>query len=143
MHTRILVIEDNPENSALMTYLLNQFGYYTLKAMDGIEGLALAKKEVPDLVICDIRLPSMNGYEIAKELKISEQFSYIPIIAVTAYSMVGDHYDLLAAGFDGYISKPIDPEYFISKIEKFLPIDKKKNREPTVDSVTNQKREKD
>src|SRR3990167_11154399 len=120
MTTRILVIEDNPTNLELVVYLLKQFGYETLTAMDGQEGLALAEKEKPDLIICDIQLPKLNGYEVAKSLSRNPEFSDVPLIAVTAYSMVGDRDAIMSAGFNGYISKPIDPDSFVKQIEMFL-----------------------
>src|SRR5437899_101970 len=109
MQTRILVIEDNPDNLELMTYLLKQFGYTILTAMDGEEGLAAVKQEMPDLIICDIQLPKLTGYEIVKQIKSDDKLKEIPLIAVTAYSMVGDRNKIFTAGFDGYIPKPIDP----------------------------------
>lgn len=118
--TRILVIEDNPDNLELMTYLLKQFGYKTLTAMDGEAGLALAKESNPDLIICDIQLPKLNGYEIAKQLKADPKYQQIPLIAVTAYAMVGDKDSILSVGYDGYISKPIDPETFVKEIRNFI-----------------------
>jgi CheY-like chemotaxis protein len=120
MKTRILVIEDNPDNLELMTYLLKQHQYTTLSAVDGEEGLAAIYRERPNLIICDIQLPKFNGYEIAKKIKADESIKKIPLIAVTANSMVGDRNKILAAGFDGYLSKPIDPEIFIEQIDEFL-----------------------
>lgn len=121
MSARILVIEDNPASLELMVYLLNHFGYTTITAIDGEVGLALVEKEVPDMIICDIQLPKLNGYEIAEKLSANHKFSDIPFIAVTAFSMVGDRDKILSFGFDCYISKPIDPELFVKEIEKYLP----------------------
>jgi CheY-like chemotaxis protein len=128
MTTRILIIEDNPANLELMVYLLNNFGYTTITAMDGEEGLALVKKENPDLIICDIQLPKLNGYEIAEKLNQDPNLSKIPLIAVTAFSMVGDRDKILASGFDDYMAKPIDPENFVKKIEVFLKAHQKLNQ---------------
>lgn len=127
MSVRILIIEDNPTNLDLMTYLLNAFGYTTLTAQDGEEGLEIVCREVPDLIICDIQLPTMDGREVARRLKRHSQFHRIPLLAVTALAMVGDRARLLAAGFDGYIAKPLSPEIFVQEVEKFLvgPQDKK------------------
>jgi two-component system, cell cycle response regulator len=117
---RILVIEDNPANLELMTYLLKAFGYATLVARDGREGLEVAQRERPDLIVCDIQLPSMNGYEVARQLKADAALSGIPLVAVTAFAMVDDRNKTLAAGFDGYLSKPIAPETFVSQVQEYL-----------------------
>lgn len=120
MKSHIVVIEDNPANLELMTYLLNHSGFEISTAINGEEGIELIQKNNPDLIICDIQLPKMDGYEIAKQLKSSSQYKDIPLIAVTAYSMAGDQMKILAAGFDDYISKPIDPETFIARIKSHL-----------------------
>lgn len=117
---RILIIEDNPENMQLMMYLLTAFGHTVLETTLGETGLRLAKAESPDLILCDLHMPGMDGYEVAKRLKLDPQLAAIPLVAVTAYAMVGDREKVLAAGFNGYISKPINPELFVSEIEIFL-----------------------
>ena len=117
---RILIIEDNPENMQLMMYLLTAFGHTVLETTLGEKGLRLAKEESPDLILCDLHMPGMDGYEVAKRLKLDPQLASIPLVAVTAYAMVGDREKVLAAGFNGYISKPINPELFVSEIEIFL-----------------------
>lgn len=117
---RILVIEDNPANLELMTYLLKAFGHEVLTAMDGDEGLQAVRRMSPDLIVCDVQLPRVGGFEVAAQLKAHPALHFIPLIAVTALAMVGDRDKLLAGGFDGYISKPIDPEKFVSDVEKFL-----------------------
>lgn len=121
MATRILVIEDNPANMELMTYLLNAHGYSLLTATDGESGLAVATSELPDLIICDVHLPQLDGYGVVRVLKRTPALRGIPAIAVTALAMVGDRDKLIDAGFDGYLSKPIEPETFIADIERFLP----------------------
>lgn len=121
MPTRILVIEDNPANMELMAYLLKAHGYTLLTATDGESGLAAAAKEQPDLVICDVHLPQLDGYGVVRVLKRTAALRGIPAIAVTALAMVGDREKLIEAGFDGYISKPIEPETFVAEIERFLP----------------------
>src|SRR5256885_5964794 len=124
MSARILVIEDNPTNLDLMTYLLRACGHTLLSASDGESGLELSRREKPDLVICDVQLPKMDGCEVAKQFKLDAALHKIPIIAVTAYAMVGDRDRLLAAGFDGYISKPIDPTTFLQQTQEFLPAER-------------------
>jgi two-component system cell cycle response regulator len=118
---RILVIEDNPTNLELMVYLLKAFGHEPLIAMDGETGLATVQHESPDLIICDVHLPKMDGYEIAQRLKNHPALREIPLVAVTALAMMGDRDKVLKAGFDGYIAKPIAPESFVSQVEAFLP----------------------
>ena len=120
MSPRILMIEDNPANLELMTYLLRAFKYRVLTAEDGEKGLALAQSERPDLVVCDIQLPKMDGFEVVRRLKLDEATRTIPAVAVTAFAMMGDRERVLAAGFDGYIGKPIVPETFVPQVEQFL-----------------------
>jgi two-component system cell cycle response regulator len=118
--TRILVIEDNPANMELARYVLEAFGYTVSAAVDGETGLELARAESPDLVICDLQLPGIDGIEVAKRLKAQPALARVPLVAVTAYAMVGDRERVLAAGFDGYIAKPIDPQTFVPQIAAFL-----------------------
>lgn len=113
---KVLVIEDNEQNLELMTYLLKAFGHEVACARDGREGISSASAHHPDVIICDLQLPVMSGYEVVEALKGSAELSRIPIVAVTALAMVGDRENVLAAGFDGYISKPIKPETFVDEI---------------------------
>jgi two-component system cell cycle response regulator len=117
---RILIIEDNRTNLELMTYLLSAFGHTTIAAYDGLQGVEAAARERPDLVICDLELPGINGYEVARRLRVGPVHRIVPLVAVTAFAMVGDRDKALAAGFDGYIPKPIVPETFVRELEKFL-----------------------
>ncbi|WP_295999910.1 EAL domain-containing protein [Rugamonas sp.] len=121
MSARILIIEDNPTNMELMVYLLRAFGYTPLMAHDGEEGVKTARRELPDLIICDVHLPKLDGYGVVAALKADPAVRAIPALAVTALAMVGDRERLLAAGFDGYIGKPIEPDSFVTQIESFLP----------------------
>ena len=120
MSARILIIEDNPANLDLMTYLLKAFGHTPLTAQDGKEGVEAARQGEPDLIICDVQLPKMDGYEVARWLKSHPYLRTVPLVAVTALAMVGDRDKMLASGFDGYIAKPISPETFVGEVEKFL-----------------------
>ena len=117
---RILVIEDNATNLELMTYLLTHFGYSVISAQNGLLGVKIAKKELPDLILCDVHMSPMDGYEVVRLLQNHPHLKTIKCIAITALAMVGDRDKILAAGFHGYISKPIVPEIFISQIELFL-----------------------
>lgn len=118
---RVLLIEDNHTNLKLMEYLLQADGYETVHAMSGEEGLGILQRESVDLVICDIQLPGISGTEVAKQMKTEAEFSRLPIIAVTALAMVGDRDRIMAAGFDGYLSKPLDPKHFVDQVEAHLP----------------------
>jgi two-component system, cell cycle response regulator len=117
---RIVIIEDNPANLELMSYLLKAFGHSVVSAIDGCEGLEAVRREPPELIICDVQLPKLDGYEVARRLKSDPGLKDIPLIAVTALAMVGDRDKGLRAGFDGYISKPIEPDTFVPELEKFL-----------------------
>lgn len=121
MSARVLIIEDKQANLDLMSYLLQAFGHTVYTAMDGEEGLAAVQRDTPDLIVCDIHLPGTDGYEVARQLDANPTLRHIPLIAVTALAMVGDREKVLSAGFDGYISKPIAPESFVSQVDAFLP----------------------
>ncbi len=117
---RILLIEDNEMNLELMVYLLQEFGYTPRVANNGETGLQIIKKERPHLVLCDIQLPKLDGYELAQQVKADPELRETLVVAVTAMAMVGDREKSLAAGFDGYISKPIEAQTFVQQVENFL-----------------------
>ncbi len=121
MTARILIIEDNPVNRELMDYLLSSFGFDTLVALHGGVGLDIARREQPDLIVCDIEMPTMDGFEFARQAKGDEALRHIPLVAVTAYAMVGDRDRILTQGFDGYVAKPIEPIEFVNVVKSFLP----------------------
>lgn len=121
MSARILIAEDHPPSLELMRYLLGAHGYATLSATNGREAIDVARRERPDLVICDLQMPEVDGYEVVRELKQDRDLRAVPLLAVTAFSMLGDREDALRAGFDGYFSKPIEPENFVAAIERYLP----------------------
>ena len=118
---RILLIEDNPDNLDLMSYLLAAYGHAVSTAEDGESGIAAAKRSPPDLIACDIHLPGVDGYDVARALKDDPSLAAVPVIAVTALAMVGDRERILAAGFDGYITKPIDPQRVVGELDAYLP----------------------
>jgi len=118
---RILVIEDNPINLELMTYLLRAWGHEPVDAVDGEAGIERAQRDRPDLIVCDIQLPGIDGYEVARRLKAEPVLAGVPLVAVTAYAMVGDRDRALQAGFDGHFAKPIDPAAFMAALSRFLP----------------------
>jgi two-component system cell cycle response regulator len=117
---RILVIEDNPANLELMSYLLIAYGHNAVTAADGRQGIEAARRERPDLIVCDVQLPDIDGYEVARWLKSDPDLRTTPLVAVTALAMVGDRDRVLAAGFDGYVAKPINPETFVRQMEVYL-----------------------
>jgi two-component system cell cycle response regulator len=117
---RVLVIEDNPTNLDLMSYLLRAFGHQPLRATAGAAGVEAAVHELPDLVVCDLQMPGADGFEVLRRLRAHPATSSIPVVAVTAYAMVGDRERILAAGFDGYIAKPIEPQSFVRQLEAHL-----------------------
>ena len=117
---RILVVEDNETNMYLIRFMLEKSGYEVIEAREGAVGVELAVKEKPDLVIMDIQLPDIDGLEATKRIRASEADSDIPIIAITSFAMAGDKERALAAGCTGYIEKPINPDTFITEIEKYL-----------------------
>lgn len=123
MSKRILVVEDNIANLELARYLLAAAGHTVLTAEDGEEGLRVALQECPDLIISDLQMPGMNGYEFLEQVRKDERLRDVSVIAVTAYSMSGDRSKVLAAGFNGYLSKPIVPETFVLQVEAYLPSD--------------------
>ena len=122
MKKTILLIEDNAQNRYLVQFLLEQRGYEILQAETGPQGLEIAAAARPDLILLDIQLPGMDGHTVAHALKSDPQLKAIPIVAVTSYAMVGDREKCLAAGAEGYIEKPINPESFGEEVERFLPI---------------------
>src|SRR5438128_2256088 len=100
-----------------MAYLLRIFGHTVAAAEDGRQGIEAAHREHPDLIVCDVQMPDMDGYEVARHLKSDPELRATPLVAVTALAMVGDRDRVLAAGFDGYLAKPINPETFVRQME--------------------------
>ena len=117
---RILVVEDNEANLYLIRFILEKSGLEVIEARNGAEGVELAVKEKPDLIIMDLQLPDIDGLEATRRIRASEADSEIPIIALTSYAMAGDREKALAAGCNGYIEKPINPETFIAEVEQHL-----------------------
>jgi two-component system, cell cycle response regulator DivK len=117
---KILVIEDNHQNMYLCTFILNSHHHEVIQAFSGRQGIESAEKNAPDLIILDIQLPEMDGYAVAREIKQNPLTSRIPIVAVTSYAMAGDRERVLAAGCQGYIEKPINPDTFMQEIAMHL-----------------------
>jgi two-component system cell cycle response regulator DivK len=124
MTVTILYIEDNFDNRLLVRRVLEADGYHVVEAEDGLQGIEWLKTQTPDLVLMDINLPEIDGYEVTKRLKQLPTMTNVPVIAMTANVMKGDREKTLAAGCDGYISKPIDIDSLSDDIARFL---RKKN----------------
>ena len=120
MSARVLVIEDNDSSLELIIYLLESFGHMPFCARDGEEGIQVARSERPDLILCDVQLAAMDGHEVCRRLKSDPVLRSIPLVALTAYAMVGDREKILAEGFDGYLSKPINLEQVEDQLALFL-----------------------
>jgi two-component system cell cycle response regulator DivK len=116
----ILIVEDNPKNLKLIRDVLQFRGHTTLEAETGEAGVELARTQRPALILMDVQLPGMDGRTVAKELKADAKTQHIPIIAMTAFAMKGDRESLLADGFDGYVSKPIDIKEVVKMVEEYL-----------------------
>lgn len=120
MSCRILIAEDNESNKLLLRDLLCAHGFETAEVSNGRECIEVARKMMPDLILMDIRMPEMDGVTATKLLKKDEETSELKIIAVTAYNMLGDAEKFLAAGFDGYLAKPINTREFTGLVNKWL-----------------------
>jgi CheY-like chemotaxis protein len=122
---RILAVDDVSHNLELMTYLLQASGHEVIAAATGADAVRLASEHRPDLIVLDVQLPDIDGYEVLRRLRAEPELEQLPIIAVTAYAMVGDRDHALAAGFDGYLAKPIDPTTLIEALNAYLPDDRR------------------
>ena len=117
---RILIIEDTEDNRQIMRDLLTHAGYELLEAVDGADGVAQAKRHRPDLILMDIQLPVLDGYEATRRIKADPDLKAIPIIAVTSYALSGDETKTRTAGCDGYIAKPFSPRLLLAAVNGFL-----------------------
>ncbi len=120
MKSRILIIEDNEQNMYMLSFLLEQNKYKVLQAFTGGEGISIAQKTKPDIILLDTQLPVMDGYTVARKLREIDELKMIPIIAVTSYAMAGDREKVMAAGATGYIEKPVNPDTFIEEMEQII-----------------------
>jgi two-component system cell cycle response regulator DivK len=120
MSTRILVVEDQEDNRRIVRDLLTSAGYEIIEAVTGEEGVKSAETHVPDLILMDIQLPGLDGYEATRRIKANTTLRQIPIIAVTSYALSGDDVKAFEAGCDGYVSKPFSPRALLAKIREFL-----------------------
>jgi len=120
----ILVVDDNPTNLKLVSDLLEFDGYEIIKAEDAEQAQALLKEQLPDLILMDIALPGMDGLTLTRLLKAEQRTRHIPVIALTAFAMKGDEEKAVAAGCDGYVTKPIDTRALGIKVAEHLNIRK-------------------
>jgi two-component system, cell cycle response regulator DivK len=121
MTKRILVIEDQEDNRRILRDLLSNAGYELIEAENGEDGVAAAAANRPDLILMDIQLPLLDGYEATRRIKAQSALSAIPIIAVTSYALSGDEDKARAAGCEGYVTKPFSPRELLAKIREYLP----------------------
>jgi two-component system cell cycle response regulator DivK len=117
---RILVVEDHEENRRIMRDLLTHAGYEMLEARTGEDGVTAAARERPDLILMDIQLPGIDGYEVTRRIRADPALRAIPIIAVTSYALSGDDVKALAAGCDAYVTKPFSPRALLGKVREHL-----------------------
>ena len=120
MTKRILVVEDQEDNRRIMRDLLASAGYELIEAADGEAGVRLAEAERPDLILMDIQLPVLDGYEATRRIKQNPELRAIPIVVVTSYALSGDDVKAMQAGSDAYVAKPFSPRELLATIRKFL-----------------------
>ncbi len=121
MSKRILVIEDHEDNRRIMNDTLSAAGFEVIEAVTGDEGVAMAESERPDLILMDIQLPGIDGYEATRLIKAKPALRHIPIIVVTSYALSGDEVKAKEAGCDAYLAKPFRPRELLAKVREFLP----------------------
>jgi len=117
---RILLVEDQEDGRRIVRDLLASSDYALIEAKTGEEGLALAERDEPDLILMDIQLPGLDGYEVTRRIKANSALNHIPIIAVTSYALSGDEQKAYAAGCDDYVAKPFSPRALMAKIREYL-----------------------
>ena len=120
MKLKALIIEDNEQNMYMLSFLLKKNNYEVFQAFNGLDGIKAALECSPDIILLDIQLPEMDGYQIARELRQRHDLKHIPIVAVTSHAMVGDREKAIESGATGYIEKPIDPDNFIQRMESYF-----------------------
>jgi len=121
MSKRILVVEDEEDNRRIVRDLLTSVGYEIIEAVTGEEGVKAAETQFPDLILMDIQLPGLDGYEATRRIRANPALRKVPIIAVTSYALSGDDVKAFEAGCDAYISKPFSPRALLAKVREYLP----------------------
>jgi CheY-like chemotaxis protein len=117
---KVLIAEDNPVNRELLRELLELRGYTVLEACDGQEALRLIEQTQPELMLLDIGMPGMDGFAVVRRIRENPRLAQLPVVAVTAYAMRGDQERVLNSGFDGYLSKPINPSSLTKELDRLL-----------------------
>jgi two-component system cell cycle response regulator DivK len=120
MRKRVLVIEDQEDNRTILRDLLSSAGFEVLEARDGFEGIEAAARERPDLILMDIQMPKMDGYEATRRIKADPSTAAIPVIAVTSYALSGDEDKAKAVGCDGYVTKPFSPRALLATVRTWI-----------------------
>jgi two-component system cell cycle response regulator DivK len=120
MSKTILVVEDTEDNRRILRDLLGSAGYHMIEAYDGAEGVAKASEHKPDLILMDIQMPVMDGYEATRRIKADPALKAIPVIAVTSYALSGDEEKARTAGCDGYVAKPFSPRQMLAKVREII-----------------------
>jgi two-component system, cell cycle response regulator DivK len=118
---RILVVEDQEDNRTILRDLLTHAGFEVLEAVTGAEGVRMAEAHRPDLVLMDIQLPVLDGYDATRRIRAREELRAVPVIAVTSYALSGDEEKARAAGCDGYVTKPFSPRQLLATVRGYLP----------------------
>jgi len=121
MGKRILVIEDHEDNRRILRDLLSSAGFDLIEAMTGDEGVAMAQEHRPDLILMDIQLPGLDGYQATRRIKADPALRQIPVIAVTSFALSGDDVKAYEAGCDGYVTKPYSPRQLLAKVREYFP----------------------
>lgn len=121
MSKLILVVEDQEDNRRILRDLLTSRGYVIIEALNGLDGVQLAEEHLPDLILMDIQLPGIDGYEATRRIKSNPTLKHIPIIVITSYALSGDDKKAFAAGCNDYVAKPFSPRKLLKRIEKLLP----------------------
>lgn len=117
---RILVVEDTPDNRRIMRDLLTSAGFEVIEAADGADGIEAAVRHQPDLILMDMQLPRIDGYEATRRIKAQPETCRIPIVAVTSYALSGDEAKARAVGCDGYVAKPFSPRQLLATVRTFM-----------------------
>ncbi|MCC6929798.1 MAG: response regulator [Gemmatimonadaceae bacterium] len=116
----VLIVEDNEDNRIVYSTILRHHGFVVSEALDGEEGIAKARRELPDIILMDISIPLIDGWEVTRQLKGDDSTRRIPVIALTAHAMPGDREHALAVGCDGYLAKPCEPRAVLAEVNRLI-----------------------
>ncbi|HUH12464.1 MAG TPA: response regulator [Longimicrobiales bacterium] len=117
---RVLLVEDNEDNLVVYRTILDHVGYHVIEARDGEEGVNRAREELPDMVLIDVSIPKMDGWEVTRRLKAGDDTRHIPVVALTAHALEEDRQRAVDAGCDGYLAKPVEPRRVVEEVQKFV-----------------------